>query len=500
MHQVERWSVFEWSGKGKTAGNPFTDYEIFGLFRGPAGEKKVSGFYDGDGVYRVRFMPEIEGEYTFEIFGSFSDEIQKGAFVCIPAAEGNHGPVRARGFHFEYDDGTAYYPLGTTCYVWNLQKEELRNATLAELKKGYFNKIRFCVWPKHYLYNLHEPVTYPYEGTPVKLNWVNDGGYPPMGNLPGNDWDFTRFNPQHFRGVEKCIAQLGEIGVEADLIVMHPYDRWGFSCMTKEQDDLYWKYVLARFSAYRNVWWSLANEYDLLREKTVADWERFGKLIVENDPYGHLRSIHNCTVVYDHSRPWITHCSIQRTDTYKTTELVDQYRVRYGKPVIMDEICYEGDIDQGWGNISGQELVRRYWEAALRGGYATHGETFVGHDDILWWSHGGALHGESPARIRFLGEILKQTPGAGLRILENRSWDEVAACSDGMMGDGGYSLYYYGLNRPSSRLFRKNPGEKFHVEVIDTWNMTVEDRGVQEGTFRIALPGREYMAIRLRRV
>ncbi len=68
MHQVERWSVFEWSGKGKTAGNPFTDYEIFGLFRGPAGEKKVSGFYDGDGVYRVRFMPETEGEYTFEIF------------------------------------------------------------------------------------------------------------------------------------------------------------------------------------------------------------------------------------------------------------------------------------------------------------------------------------------------------------------------------------------------------------------------------------------------
>ena len=68
------------------------------------------------------------------------------------------------------------------------------------------------------------------------------------------------------------------------------------------------------------------------------------------------------------------------------------------------------------------------------------------------------------------------------------------------MGDGGYYLYYYGLNRPSSRLFRKNPGEKFHVEVIDTWNMTVEDRGVQEGTFRIALPGREYMAIRLRRV
>ena len=31
------------------------------------------------------------------------------------------------------------------------------------------------------------------------------------------------------------------------------------------------------------------------------------------------------------------------------------------------------------------------------------------------------------------------------------------------------------------------------VEVIDTWNMTVEDRGVYEGSFRIELTGRPYM-------
>ena len=50
--------------------------------------------------------------------------------------------------------------------------------------------------------------------------------------------------------------------------MMHPYDRWGFSDMGKEADDLYWCYCIARFSAYRNLWWSLANEYDLMRAKT----------------------------------------------------------------------------------------------------------------------------------------------------------------------------------------------------------------------------------------
>ena len=64
--------------------------------------------------------------------------------------------------------------------------------------------------------------------------------------------------------------------------------------MRPEEDDLYWKYVIARFAAYRNIWWSLANEFDLFEEKNVEDWERYAKIICVKDPYNHLRSIHNC--------------------------------------------------------------------------------------------------------------------------------------------------------------------------------------------------------------
>ena len=118
--------------------------------------------------------------------------------------------------------------------------------------------------------------------------------------------------------------------------------------MSAECDDLYWKNVIARFSAYRNVWWSLANEYDLMKKKTLADWERYAKIICEKDAYNHLRSIHNCFTFYDHSRPWVTHCSIQRQDIYKTAELVNELRERYHKPVVLDEIAYEGNIQYGW--------------------------------------------------------------------------------------------------------------------------------------------------------
>jgi hypothetical protein len=37
------------------------------------------------------------------------------------------------------------------------------------------------------------------------------------------------------------------------------------------------------------------------------------------------------------------------------------------------------------------------------------------------------------------------------------------------------------------------------VEVIDTWKMTVKNLGVMRGKMRVDLPGKEYMAIRIRK-
>ncbi len=495
---VEKWDVFEVEMPGKSTGNPFTDYTIQGTFSSKSETKTVDGFYDGDGVYCVRFMPSFEETYTFTVKGSFSDETFTGSFQATAPSEGNHGPVRVSyTYHFAYEDGKPYYSLGTTCYVWELQSEELQEQTLKTLAEGPFNKIRFCIFPKHYVYNFHDPISFPYEGTPMDSSVLTKQNFNEYCGCPeGNNFDYTRFNPKHFQHIEKRIGDLMHLGIQADLIVMHPYDRWGFSEMSAECDDLYWKYVIARFSAYRNVWWSLANEYDLMKKKTLADWERYAKIICEKDAYNHLRSIHNCFTFYDHSRPWVTHCSIQRQDIYKTAELVNELRERYHKPVVLDEIAYEGNIQYGWGNISGQEMTRRFWEAFCRGGYPGHGETYMNPDDILWWSHGGVLHGDSPARIKFLQKIMEETPAPGLKPIKG-GFDEVIGTVDGLKQP--YYIYYYSFMRPSFRKFHIDDETEFKVEVIDTWNMTIEDRGTFKGEFTIDLPGREYMAIRLRK-
>lgn len=344
--RVQRWDVWEITVNAPKEGNPFVEQSFEGTFVGKNETVKTTGFYDGDGVYKVRFMPSFKGEYTYTTSGSFPEAETSGRFTVTPATGNNHGPVRVAGtHHLAYEDGTPYYSVGTTCYVWPHQSDEVIAKTLKELDKGYFNKMRFCVFPKHYIHNFRDPQTFPYEGTPMDASGLTEANFSYQVDFSEKHWDFTRFNPEHFRRIERAILALRDRGIEADLIMMHPYDRWGFSDMGREADDLYWKYCIARFSAYRNLWWSLANEYDLLKSKTLEDWEHYASLLCELDPYTHLRSVHNCMAFYGYTRPWVTHCSMQRQDLYRHVEYTSDYRVRYGKPVVWDEIAYEGNIE-----------------------------------------------------------------------------------------------------------------------------------------------------------
>jgi hypothetical protein len=271
--------------------------------------------------------------------------------------------------------------------------------------------------------------------------------------------------------------------------------------MGAEASQRYLRYVVARLAAFRNVWWSLANEYNLMPETiTVLDWDRFFQLIQVHDPYQHLRSIHNWQPLdahgthtfYDHGKPWVTHCSIQHSHV----DLAGTWREQYHKPVVLDEVCYEGDIPNGWGNIPAEELTRRVWEGTTRGGYVGHGETYLDSHDELWWSKGGVLKGQSPARIAFLRRVLEDGPVRELDPVGEITNTHLASAGQ----PGEYYLTYLGNRQPREITFFLPPDQKYRAEVIDTWEMTVMPLDqVVENQSAIALPGKPYIAVRLRR-
>lgn len=460
---VEQWGRHEVVLQTARAyANPFTDVRLTAEFRCGDHVLHVTGFCDGPRTFKLRLMPTVQGTWTYVTRSNDPGlDGRRGQFECGRPGKGNHGPVRvAKTYHFDYADGIAYFQVGTTCYAWAHQGDRRERQTLATLAEAPFNKIRMCVFPKHYTYCKNEPKHYPFEGRPPRK------------------WNFARFNPAFWRHFERRVGQLCELGIEADLILFHPYDRWGFANMPAEADDRYLRYVVARLAAFRNVWWSFANEFDLMKAKKTTDWNRFFRIVQQADPYDHLRSIHNCRRWYDHAKPWVTHASIQSSDFRRAVD----HRAKYRKPIVYDECKYEGDIPQGWGNISAQEMVHRFWLGAASGCYVGHGETYKHPRDILWWSKGGVLHGRSPARIAFFRRVFARLPFQQMQPSRALSRGNYAVGKPGEV----YLIYFLDAGCTKIRLPK---GKRFRAELIDTWKMKITGLPVARGpTFSFTPP------------
>ena len=495
---VERWGVHEIVLQGPTGGNPFVDVQLSATFRGPDGREVVAGgFHDGGDVYRVRFSPGLVGAWTWSTASNAQAlNGRSGRFDVVPARAGNHGPVGvASGFHFAHADGTPYRQIGTTAYGWAQQSDARCATTLKTLSVSPFNKLRMCVFA-----NVDAEPLEPFE--------VRAG-------QPGR-FDHDRFNPAYFQKLETRVTALMALNIVADLILFHPYkDAGGFNAMTPEQDERYVRYMVARFSAFRNVWWSAANEYDLVKSKSVADFDRLLALIQAVDPHGRPRSIHNWRELYDNAKPWITHASLQHGAAVMDDTRAEIFRSVWGKPVIFDEVRYEGNLTQRWGNLSAEALVERFWHGLIGGTYVGHGEALAppgGEPGDTWVGKGGVLRGHSAPRLAFLKSVMEAGPRPGLDPID-KSWDRHVAGVEGR-----YYLRYLGAEAPTRWAFSLprdglKGGERFRVERLDTWNMTVEP---VDGHFTMApmggydfhdpqrphidMPGRPWMALRVTRI
>ena len=90
-----------------------------GEFTGPDGVRlRVPGFYDGGGMWKIRFSPTHAGRWslrttsrTVALDGKTEPEIE-----CAPNGHPqNHGGLKvdpAHPYHFIHEDGTRYFLLG----------------------------------------------------------------------------------------------------------------------------------------------------------------------------------------------------------------------------------------------------------------------------------------------------------------------------------------------------------------------------------------------------
>ena len=502
VHQMQ-----EFTFEGPVLTNAWAAPQVAAEFSSAEETVRVKGFYDGEGIYKVRFLPEKAGSYTWQVNGAVSG---RGSVYC--SAGEKRGKVSASSQHFIYANGSLYQSFGTTVYGLVHQPEALIEKTLRSLEASPYNKVRMCLFPKYYEYNREEPEAFPFEKT--------DAGV----------FDVQRPCLKYWQRLDRVLDRLEAMDIQADLILFHPYDKWGFSKMSMEDNLIYLETVIRRLAARPNVWWSLANEYDVLTAFEMEDWYTVEDFMTRCDPFHHLLSNHNWAKFYDFSREHITHVCVQFPWVQKAGLLAHEYQ----KPVIFDEMGYEGNVPMGWGNLSAFELVNRFWCVCAQGAWATHGEAFVSEDQVLWWSKGGNLKGASTPRIAWLRKFMESLPGpleadllplavndmppdkdtaealfaqmpeefqgfaramVSLSPLERERMVLADPMYSGHCGTDAY-LYYYARTCPCMAHIELPGDGGYKVEVLDVWEMTrytaMENA---QGSVTVRLPSKEGIAV-----
>jgi hypothetical protein len=394
------------------AANPFTDVRVTGEFTREGGSSvRVEGFCDAEdgSLFRVRYMPSQPGKYRYMVRlqqGQFSFE-HEGRFTAT--AGRRPGPVRVdpeHPFHFVLDGtGEHWFWNATTAYQLLAWDDDTIAQSVERMARLGINRIRVAIcgrtkdgtrW--------NEPLVLRTKNFSFKMEpWpaarpdnIEDPGY-----------DVSRFNVALFRKAERMIRLAREHGIVVSIIFYvdgadKGTDPFGRERMGGPDEERYYRYVTARFSAFANVMWDVTNEWHLFRDEAWVN--RMGAIIKESDPYHHIASVHGRSDFPFRQSAWADFAMFQSWDEHGGYKFMLENRRQQastGRPMpqINEEYGYEDHYPFPWGEKRlwpariGDSRRRLAWEISMAGCYQTTGErandgTGAGPDTGGGWING----------------------------------------------------------------------------------------------------------------
>ena len=357
--------------------------EILGFFTHESGDEigPVPAYYDGDGIWKIRFSPNLLGIWKGRVDSPHGaiGPVHLGEIECVPNEAPNaHGRLRIDPAHrqrFVWEDGTPFVALGFECdwlFALHQAKPDAFDRALDILTKHGFNYVVTNVYahsgfsePGHE-WVFAPPRLYPWEGT-------------------NEEPIHSRLNLAFFRDFDAVIAALHERGIVAHLMIHVQNKHVNWPERYSDDDDLYWRYVLARYQAYGNVVWDVGKEsYNYVRMYDDPDYvlDRIS-FIRRFDGHEHLVTVHDAIAhspgvagLADDAADFVSdQIHLGDIDAYNR-EAIRRFRtldkpymnIEYGYEVGAEPIkTYMSRTTRSW-----EDILLWTWAIVLGGGYPTY--------------------------------------------------------------------------------------------------------------------------------
>jgi len=419
--KVPQYHVHEISIPGPTFGpqdNPACEVEFVTQWRHESGSPryKIHGFWDGDGkgeshgnVFKVRFCPTKTGLWTLVKTESNRAELQQQQegyqIRCIDSEHPGFwlADSATAGRWYQRSDGSHPYIVGDTLYSF-LSEQKNDGPTGGNIKDDvrntckYFNKIRFSITGDRYPHPKQKP-------------FLDDNG------KPTDDGNFShRPNPTWFHTrVDLAVQTAFDCDQIADLIVNGPDTQDSRSVLQSRNNNgdatPILKYLAARYGSYPNVWFCLANEFDIKKPNySPRQIVQFGTTMRKFLPYPTPMSVHAKPRDWYrelNAKVWHDHVIIQKK--IKKLPIAADWVARNhaigGKvPVIDDELAYEGKGD-GW---SQADVIESHLGAFLGGGYGSTGHKPAPKQGHYFWGNFRAQEHRAADNLQWLREAIDE--------------------------------------------------------------------------------------------
>jgi len=485
----------------KTYQNPFMDAELDAIIKRPDGTQlRVPAFWAGGNRWCFRYASATPGVHTYKSECSDKNNPKlhgvAGQIEIAPYRGENvlyqHGPIRIAKDqrHFEHADGTPFFWLADTWWK-NLCKrmtwEGFQELTADRKAKG-FSVVQIVCGP------------YPDEGF-LEPRLANEGGF------PYESIKFDRVNPKYFDYADRRLKHLVDAGIAPAIV-----GAWGRGdCNSMEAIGAaglkrHWRYLVARYSAYP-VFWILAGEIPEETKWGQGPWAEVATYLRSIDPYHRLLTCHTGhgrrgakgdSHVIDFDMVGGNHDERVAVEAKTLAIVATAYAKEPPMPVLVGETCYEGHMQQGfgdvqrrifWGNMLSGAAGHTYgaagiWHASVEGDPGCASSAFGGTKVYDWTTWKEGMNYPGATQLGIGKKLLEQYPWS--RFEPHPEWTEANCIAAGIPGEVRF------IYQPRRTIYNwegtvvKNlePGVTYHVFYFDP----ATGRRFDQGTVMYAGP------------